>query len=463
MTQDSKPLPKMSLQECIATARQCEAAQDIDGARVIMLQMLADTPHNVHLWVIWLQLLLRTAPAEEALSESTKARAHFPGNPLIMDVSVAALLAGGRNEDAHDLVNKLHSDHPEHPINHDRLSRIYRLALTARCERIGKNASMPEGEKIRAISDILHRHFRFLKELFAARNIGLIFVNGNCQSWPLMRILNSHTPLRERYVSVCYKAIHTMTSLEMEAVRSVQDIFDIVLTQNIRSRSKYAPLVTSDLRDAIPGTLLTYPTCWFSGYFPDAFAPSGVACPPFPLALHSVTVFRSFLAKKSPRQAVDGFENAKIGHAAIKQNLEKNLAELDERDEGLDIRITDHIRDTFRKAPLFYTFNHCAVDVLGEIANRICAHLSLPPIGKRDLAPYEGLNGVAWHVADEVRDCLGLRFVRDHFVLQKKPLSRAEFVRSSYAYYAKLSADVLEMINCGIKDSGDTIHEAEAT
>jgi hypothetical protein len=427
----------MNVQNEIAEARHYELKQEVDDARRILLRMLEANLDNVHAWIAWLQFLLRNAQAEETLTECTRACIFFPANPALVDLSVSVYLANSMYGEAYDLVNKLHADRPDHPINFDRLARIYRFTLASVCESIEKG-KQEEQEKVRLVSLVLRKHFLFLKELCEKRKTKLLFVNGNCQSWPLMRILNSHEAFRSHYVTVCYKTIHTMTQIEMAAVGDVLDIFDIVLTQNIKNRTKFNPLVTTSLQDRFPAKVLTFPTCWFSSYFPDAFATSGVECPQFPYDLHSKRIFRSYTQGRSLQDAINHFENSKISAQDIEKLLAENYCEIAERDVSLDIKIADHIAGNYRNSQLFYTFNHCSIDLLGFIANQICAHFSLPRLDIGSIARYEGLDGVVWYVPAEVQESLGLKFMRNYFVLNKRQISLADFVRDSYSYYAGL-------------------------
>lgn len=436
----------MNMQNEIAQAKHCELRKDVNGAREILLRMLSVNLDNVHVWITWLQFLLRNAQADEALAECTRACTFFPANPALVDLSVSVYLANSMYGEAYDLVNKLHVDSPAHPINFDRLARIYRFTLASACEDIEKG-EQNEQEKIRLVSQVLRKHFLFLKELCATRNTKLLFVNGNCQSWPLMRILNSHEAFRNRYLTVCYKTIHTMTRIEMAAVSEVLDIFDVVLTQNIKNRTKFNPLITTCLQDRFPAKVLTFPTCWFSGYFPDAFAPSGVEYPQFPYDLHSKRVFRSYAQGRSLQDATDHFENSKISAQDIEKLLAENYCEIAERDASLDIKVADHIAVNYRESQLFYTFNHCSVDLLGFITNQICDHFSLPRLGIGDIARYEGLDGVIWYIPVEVQESLGLNFTRNYFVLNKRQISLADFARDSYSYYAGLEEKAIVSIS----------------
>jgi hypothetical protein len=379
-----------------------------------------------------------------ALSESKKAYSLFPRNPSISDLMISSYLANEMYIEAYDLVNKLHHHNKNHPINFDRLSRIYRFALDIRCEEI-IDSNISNDMKIDRVSQELINHFHLINNIFKQRNIKLIFVIGNCQTWPLMRMLNSQTSFTEKYVVVCYKTIHTMSKIEQLAVSNILNIFDIIITQNITNTSKYFPLSTEKLRSKYKN-ILTVPTCWFNGYFPDAFSAGDLPCADFHFGLHSASVFRSFFDNRSQQDALGEFESLKIETKKARKILEINFEEIEYRDKNLDVRINNTIKENYQSYLMFYNFNHCSVHLLGYIANKICENLSIPPLDVDNITKYEALDHIIWKISNEVKNCLGLNFDSNPFILNKEKISCSSFINQAYTYYKSLDENVIYLI-----------------
>jgi len=430
------------LGKIVEKVRRLECSRQFQEARNIFFGALRSRPDNIGLWIEWLQFLQRTTEPIELLAEAKKATARFPNSHAISEIALSAYLANSMYEDAYVIVNKLYAENVGYPINFDRMARIHRFALGAFCECIEKEEKY-KVEKIRRVAGELKKHFLFLKHLVASRGARLIYVIGNCQSWPLIRILNSNKSLTDRYVSVFYKTIHTLSEVEMYAVSEILDIFDVVVTQRVVNVDRYGPLVTADLQKRLGEKIITYPTCWFNAYFPDALSSSGIDCPQFKYEHHSSSVIQSFVSGASIREASDKLMQLQISPKLIESRLVANFVETYERDKSLDIKIGNFLERNYQDSQLFYTFNHCSVSVIGFVANATCNYLGEPELDLSSIDRFEGLNRVIWPVPIYVKNALGLKFANENFVIDKTPVDISGFVSDSYSYYGRLSEDAV--------------------
>ncbi|MDJ0515226.1 MAG: WcbI family polysaccharide biosynthesis putative acetyltransferase [Trichodesmium sp. MO_231.B1] len=114
------------------------------------------------------------------------------------------------------------------------------------------------------------------------------------------------------------------------------------------------------------------------------------------------------------------------------KNIDYTLNELSKREVNKDVKVSDFIRENYRKYRLFHTINH-PTDVVGlEVANQILIKLNMPPISQVAKPKHkEVLGGLQVPIYPSVIDGLSLTFVSDSSVYWSKEFAR-KFTFSEY-------------------------------
>ena len=139
------------------------------------------------------------------------------------------------------------------------------------------------------------------------------------------------------------------------------------------------------------------------------------------------------------------------------KNIDYTLSELSKRETNTDIKISDFIRDNYRKYRLFHTINH-PTDVLGlEVANQILSKLNMPPISEGTKPQYkEVLGRLQVPIYPSVIDGLDLTFVSESSVYWSKEFGK-KFTFNQY-----ISQYINQDIKYRLSSAEATFNKAES-
>jgi hypothetical protein len=114
---------------------------------------------------------------------------------------------------------------------------------------------------------------------------------GNCQAAAIARVLADHTPFTARYEILPCRAVHVLTAPEKASLQKAVASAELFIHQPVSDI--YAPASTSALLAALSpeAEALSFPVCWFDGYFPDMVTLKGPTTGRFAMAYHSRLFF----------------------------------------------------------------------------------------------------------------------------------------------------------------------------
>lgn len=199
-----------------------------------------------------------------------------------------------------------------------------------------------------------------------------LLVIGNCQARPVTALLGA----TEHFECLSPIILQLAKTAESEAHLAHISEADIVLAQKTNDNFPVRHLRSSVLRQS-HSNIVVWPNMFFSGqqpfirYMTHITTNSRMVGPIE--ALHDVRIFARWLySRRLTEQLWQPDENEFSRTIAA-----RSIADLIEREDDCDIRISDFIAEHARTERLFFTFNHPTRRVLDELCNRFMAHQSL--------------------------------------------------------------------------------------
>ena len=170
---------------------------------------------------------------------------------------------------------------------------------------------------------------------------------------------------------------YTMTEARKDAILAVLDDADFIFAQRT-SRAFYLEWLTPrSLRERYPEKCFIWPNIYFEGNFPGThyIYKGGLGKILSPLEdYHLKPLVDAWRAGAGVAEAVEAFMSAGLDSG---DPFEASFAELERREQEIDVKISDFLR---AKAPLrrcVYTPNHPHNDVLAVVGSRLAAKAGL--------------------------------------------------------------------------------------
>lgn len=212
-------------------------------------------------------------------------------------------------------------------------------------------------------------------------------VFGNCQRNAIIRYLMQSKSFKENYAIINTPAVHMCSrdGLSKEAVSAC----DLFIYQKVgEGYGKYLSTnhILSGLKDSCKK--ISIPNTFFKGYHPE-FINNPVPRPNPRYGVHpggkfpygDKNIIKLLNNGKSKKEIIKALsEEGFYSYAFLKKNLEDTLNELAAREEDLDVKVTDFIRNNYRDKYLFYTVNHPGDYVSRFVSMAILKMLSFPEI-----------------------------------------------------------------------------------
>ena len=257
-----------------------------------------------------------------------------------------------------------------------------------------------------------------------------VIILGICQLVACYQYLQKIESFRSRYNDVSCYTIFTLTASEMaRIIKEEVPHADLVLSQPVSAKYQNNPIFSSEtLRAAIkPGALhLIVANCYFTGYDPLPFQTTdkqGSIVSYQGISYFSALSLPSLLEGNILESCRRWCDPQAFTKKQLENNLSATLQELQDRENqvfefpfGVDIKISDFIRNNFRDTFLFHTYNHPTNVLLEEIVKRICHRLQIPIKPGELLQEKELLGDVSLPPAPAVYRQLNLTFDYPHFI-----------------------------------------------
>jgi len=216
-------------------------------------------------------------------------------------------------------------------------------------------------------------------------------IYGNCQANALAKTLNTCSIFLEKYQYCSIPAVHEIKDIkEIHKIVSKVDLFIFIPVQESYKGKEYSTnYICSLLKpDCIK---IAFPCCYFPIYTREIkYALHDGKLLNNPHELHDEMLFEYFLKNKT-----HNMENYKKQYL-LNENLytkqylidllDKTLTEIKQREDELEkqnfitIRISNYIKENYKKKLLFTTYNHPTYHLLNYIGNSILDKLNINEI-----------------------------------------------------------------------------------
>lgn len=278
-----------------------------------------------------------------------------------------------------------------------------------------------------------------------------IIIIGNCQSTHIKWILQTITDSSKHKIDSIL--VNTLTAEDEERVCKLLSKQDLIITQRIYSTFKFEFVQTDFIRNNFKTNILQIPNLYFRGNTPDLIylslkntrilSPLG--------DYHHHCIYECWKNKKNIKDTVKFVqsENLMKNHPELFSSVESSLNELKEREEVLDIKISDFIEKNWKTKRLFFTFNHPTTLLLLTLVKRIMKHSNIDfhkipeayILGEllNNIIPltYSSINKTTDYNMSQYCKAKKVIFTTDNFTILKSPeiMNIWELVEKSFKMY----------------------------
>lgn len=274
-------------------------------------------------------------------------------------------------------------------------------------------------------------------------------VLGNCTIYSIAQALEA-----SGLFEVAKGVVFSMSDAERNALASKVNDYDFVVS--LEHANWAGPLATTVLRERLSEKLITLPTPFFSGLFPDMaylkYEKAISRCQSVLGDYHSALILEEIKSGIVDEEIVQRYVS---GESFNRLNLNgiwnDSLEELKKRESRTDIKLSDFIERTIENKTIvsqFLTFNHPAEGLINHIATN-AIHLITGKWLDKPLITREqhGLNsGVRWPLHPAVAASLSLPFSGDtrfrrplglRATAKEEWIEMENFVRQSVTFFAQ--------------------------
>jgi len=284
-----------------------------------------------------------------------------------------------------------------------------------------------------------------------------IVIAANCQATALASILKNvknSNGANAFNVTFC-KPVYELVQDECEFFLDCLAQADVLLYQPHKGGPKTPKWRTSDywVETTTAKHCISFASLYFAGYNPELCylrKPNGLHLNEGLVDYHDKRIVKLFLAGYSAEQIAEKVNQLQPQKIDVEENLQSTFEEMVTRESELNllIKVSDFIKDNYKKYRLFYTYNHPANEVLYEVVRQLITLLGLKDVvinkAKAELLRYDDfpiLPAVAKH--------LGLTFKAENkgFLVQNKPFTKKQLVKAYCNIYSKHTNIVEQAFN----------------
>lgn len=267
-------------------------------------------------------------------------------------------------------------------------------------------------------TDKLEIFFNVIKK---KKKIAMIY--GNCQTEILKNMLLFHPGFTKDYLIITIPIIPAFKNLEH--IKGIVDSpvlwkeIDLFIYQNVRLDNRFSKLLSTEnlipklRKDCMKISIISI---YFKGYFIQYYPVynEDYLDELFPF---NDKFIDDYMSKKRTKEEIEDFldkicSNEFLSYEEVQQECKYSLQELKEREQFVDIKISDYIEEHYQKRQLFYSVNHPDIYLLYEYANRILEFMKfeeLPKLVSLDMfLLFGGLKGGEMVVYPSVIHVLGM-------------------------------------------------------
>lgn len=219
-------------------------------------------------------------------------------------------------------------------------------------------------------------------------------VYGNCLQNPLTRALNQQPHFCDKYELMSgFPPVHKLTDELFPKLESNLKTADLFIYQEVKN---YRQFSTDNLKTFLKkdARALSIPVIYFRGHTPEIFVfrPRGrrmqFFCP-----YNDYNILRAYLDDRPIDRILEMIQTNEFYSIQLADELAQlSLAELQRREETLDIPISHYIDENWKSRRLFNTVNHPKNEVIAVLVKQICMRLGVrfddSRIRRNDFLPY---------------------------------------------------------------------------
>lgn len=215
-------------------------------------------------------------------------------------------------------------------------------------------------------------------------------IYGNCQARIIARVLNSSKMFKNQFEYIDIKAVHRMTLKDLEyTINEVLPQLDLLIFQPVSDKfnndERYS---TNNFLQKLKSKAISisFPSCYFSGYNPELkrIVSSEDSINKNDFNYHDQNLVKYFLEENFSNPECfmlsDSFYSKDFSFQAVEESineLEKRELNIFGSEQQIDIKISQFIRENYRKQRLFYTFNHPSEPLLIYLGKSILRLLEI--------------------------------------------------------------------------------------
>lgn len=269
-------------------------------------------------------------------------------------------------------------------------------------------------------------------------------VYGNCQSAALAETLMKSDEFKELYEWRRNKFIHMMNTDDITSVIDIFKSVDLLIYQRVSDNYRIPELSTNSLLKMCKSSLkaISFPTIYFNAYFPhlDNFLEKRSILE----RVHDYIMMYCYYIGLNQKQTIDLIQNSNLYPRDYSLKLlNDSFEKLEGREEGVDIIISDYIKNNYKSKKLFLLFNHPVGVLFDHLANRILHVLELDKIPENILSTTSLDDGMITPVYTSTYKNLDLKFDEDFMTYKTNRgfLQQDEVVSEFYKSFSSYNKD----------------------
>ena len=211
-----------------------------------------------------------------------------------------------------------------------------------------------------------------------------IAIVANCQARPIGNIIHSLMPSAQMLEPII---IHLAKSGDEEKDLSHLQQADLILAQYVQDNYSTPHVSTSNLKQHFRDKVISWPNIFFSGQTPSlCYITSDQTRLRSPLDIyHCIVIFDQWQAGSSTQQAIDLLNDVDFWAERINSIINQSMLALKEREQHVDITVSEIIQLNYKSLRLFHSFNHPSLWLLHEFVIKVLKYLELNPRNELDI------------------------------------------------------------------------------
>lgn len=260
-------------------------------------------------------------------------------------------------------------------------------AISVKNQIIGLNHNLANEAKICIETAILQLTQRATNTLIKTKTYTIY---GNCQAIILANFLNSSESFKSQYQYLTIKPVHKINKYEIkELINNILPKTDLFIYQPVSEEYKGKEYSSNYLLQKLnlKSRNISFPSCYFKGYNPELKILKD--CKGRSISdkfdYHDFHIIQGFLRSSPIEQVKANIQNSSYYSQDYSQSqVEQSLKELEKRENSIfgtkrqiNIKISNFIRENYKKQRLFYTINHPSKFVFKYMAEEIIKLLNI--------------------------------------------------------------------------------------